>query len=469
MALLTSPRVAAWLLAAMGAVAVVGTLTPQGREGDPRVVAWDQLNPQLAPLVSALDLHAVFTSPVFLALVLMLTASTTACAWRRTRAARARYRVLRALRRGDVPDAVKPATFMLFAHDDNAERVQRRVFEGLQHHGLRMRRVGDSLILSSHPLTVLASAVFHWALVGFFVTVAVSALIRSDGLMGVGQGELVPNVAESYGVLSQGPLHSFASPPLQIAVEGFELDFRTGSIDVGPTPSVALYDAGGGLIARQRVYPNNPLQVGPLTIHSNDYGLSPRVALVGPDGRELGQSTLLVDFSDETTSGTLPSKFALTDAEGRPSIEVELVLQADRDDGAVVRSIPDDPRARVTLTSLADGRRVAEGELTEGSALTLPDGASVRLLGVGYYARLNVVDDWTIPALYAVLSLIVVAVSVALLARQRLLVVESGASGTGTAVSVTVRAWRFAGFTVDEIKRHIESTLDRFPEGGPDV
>ncbi len=111
------------------------------------------------------------------------------------------------------------------------------------------------------------------------------------------------------------------------------------------------------------------------------------------------------------------------------------------------------------MTSAEDGAEVASGRVGLNQGVGLPDGSTVRFVGIDHYARLSVVDDWTVPLLYIVLLIAVLGVTVALLGRQRLIVVAAHESESGTVVSVTLRAWRFAGFDRDSLEVMLRACL----------
>jgi len=106
--------------------------------------------------------------------------------------------------------------------------------------------------------------------------------------------------------LEAGPLHSWKRIDRSIRVDGFDTDYRTGSIDRGPVPTVSVLDGKGQVIKTQRVYPNNPLQVGSLTIHPAEFGFAAILTLLDKNGADLGSQTELIDISQETSSGTVP-------------------------------------------------------------------------------------------------------------------------------------------------------------------
>ena len=186
--LLASPRLAVALLVALGVYSFIGTLVPQGRDTAAVVRQWDTAHVGLAPLVGVLGLHQAFSSPVFVALAILLACATAVCAWRRTAVARRRSSALRALRRGETAKAVASPTFAIETEADRSEAID-RAESALREAGLGAKRAGDTLVLASNPATVWGSTVFHWALVALLAVVVLSALVRSDGLIGIPRGE----------------------------------------------------------------------------------------------------------------------------------------------------------------------------------------------------------------------------------------------------------------------------------------
>jgi hypothetical protein len=112
-------------------------------------------------------------------------------------------------------------------------------------------------------------------------------------------------------------------------------------------------------------------------------------------------------------------------------------------DRVFAQELPADAKAAFVVRPANGGPPVASGTLSAGEELPLPDGSRLRLLGVGYYARLSVVDDPSIPLVYALLFVALAGMCVSILGRQSLAVVGVVESETGRrTVSVWFRDWR---------------------------
>jgi len=92
----------------------------------------------------------------------------------------------------------------------------------------------------------------------------------------------------------------------------------------------------------------------------------------------------------------------------------------------VLRRMPKAKKATIVVTGPASYREQAT--LAKGDALVLPGGQLLRLVDIVYYARLSVVDDWSIYPIYALFVIAGAALSLAVFTPYRvvrLLLVET--------------------------------------------
>jgi cytochrome c biogenesis protein ResB len=309
------------------------------------------------------------------------------------------------------------------------------------------------------------SPVFHWALFALIVVLLLGNLSRSSGLMGVAVGQSKIDQPESYGLVSAGPLRDWRGVQRTIRVDALDLHFKTGGVDRGPTPTVSVLDAQGKVLKSQRVYPNNTLNVGSLTIYPADYGLTASVSLVDTSGVEAGRSVQFVDFYTKAASGTAPVGFLkVSDAAGNAELRVYVSVPLDRVAGGLAGRLPTTPAARVLVTSLDDAP-VLDQVLHPGEELALPTGGRLRLIGLGYYARLQVVSDPSIPALYAGLIVAVIGLGVAAFARQQIVSATVMTTPGGAKLAVRLRLWRNAASSRSEIETELTRALSGDEKG----
>ena len=250
-----------------------------------------------------------------------------------------------------------------------------------------------------------------------------------------------------------------------IRLDAFEPDYHIGGVDRGPTPTVSVLDGAGKVVKTQRVYPNKTLNIGSLTIYPADYGLAANVSIVDTSGVETGRSVQLIDFSDEATGGTVPAGLLyVDDSAGNPQLEVAFTVPLDRTDGQYEHQLPKTQTARVVVASL-DGTPLLDRTVSPGQDVALPVGGSLRLNSLGYYARLQVVDDWSILLLYAGLVVAGIGLAITVLTRQQIILVTVIEGPEGTKLAATVRLWRNASSSRDEIESQLARALGGTEKG----
>jgi cytochrome c biogenesis protein ResB len=460
-----SPGLATWLLAVVGAWSALATIVPQGAATDPVVAAWASANPLVESVVSVVGLHQAFTSLVFTVCALGLGLSTALCAWQRTRVA---FGKARTLRQAAVADerALSEGHRLEIDCDPalSGPEVLSVASATLERLGIRTKRRGDLLASVSSSWSVWGSPVFHWALLVLIVAMVTGNLTRSEGQTGVAVGQTRPDAAASYGLLHVGPLHDWATVHRSIRVDALDPAYVTGGIDRGPTPTVTVLDGSGNVVKTQLVYPNMTLKTGSLTIYPVTFGLSAVFTLVSASGAESGRTFQLVDFSDETSDGTIPvGPLIVRDRSGSVLLQIDVTVPLDRTFGGFAERMPTNPAARVVVTS-PDGTAL-DRILSPGGSMALPSGDTLWLDGVGYYARLQVVDDWSIPLLYVGLIVAMVGLTVAVVTRQQIVLAGVVEGPEGVKLAMTVHLWRNASSSRGEIESELTRALGGVQEG----
>lgn len=457
---LASARLATVLLVFVGAWSVIASFVPQESVSATVVKAWATANPALEPLARALGLHQAFAAPLFMVAVFVLAVSTALCAWQRTKVAIRRARTLSRAASGDTaalggqPEIVVPLQADL--GDDDAISVASATVDRL---GIRTARRDRGFIAASPTWSAWGSPVFHWALLALMVTILLGTLLRSSGQIGLAVGQSAPDEPQSYGILTAGPLHNWSWVHRTIRVDAFDPTYETGGVKRGPTPTVSVLDADGAVIRSQRVYPNKTLKTGSLTIYPADYGLAATVSLVDTSGAEVGRSVQLIDFSATAAGGTAPITYLnIGGAASGQALRLFVSIPLDAVGGGLAARLPKDARARLVLTN-PDGTIVLDKELRPGDSLELPAGATVRLDELGYYARLQLVDDPSVPVLYLGLAVALLGLAVATLSKQHVVSGSIVDADGGRALAVRVRLWRNATSTRDEIESELVRAL----------
>jgi hypothetical protein len=108
---------------------------------------------------------------------------------------------------------------------------------------------------------------------------------------------------------------------------------------------------------------------------------------------------------------------------------------------------------------------VLDRVLQLGEELALPRGGTLRLVGVDYYARLQIVDDASIPFLYAALLVAALGLGVATLSRQHIVLGAVVDTPDGPRLAVRMRLWRNVTSSRSEIESELRRALGGVEEG----
>jgi cytochrome c biogenesis protein len=466
LSVLASAWLAVGTLTFVGLWAMVATAVPQGAAGTFGVAAWAKAHPALEPVVNVLGLHQAFTAGLFLVCVALLGISTVVCSWRRTKTAYLRARTLRAAARADAASIAGEHELAIVLAPDAAPAETLPVAqEALAQLGVRTK-LGTGVLSAVSPWwSVWGSAVFHWALVALMLFVLVGTLQRSDGLMAVSVGQTKPDAPASYGELVTGPLHSWSGVDRSFRVDALDPDLKLGGVDRGAVPTVSVLDATGKVVKTQLVYPNMMLHEGTVAINCPAVGLSADIGLESTGGVEIARSYEPIDFSQTATEGTVPvGLLGIFDNSGAVEMRIAVTVPLDKRNGQFGEWIPSVPRAHIVVYA-ADGATLVDTVIKPGETAELPGGGSLKLLGIGWYARLSIVDDWSTPFIYTAMIIALLGLSISLLARQQIVLAAVVDGPDGPALALRMRLWR----NVPTTRADIETVLTEALGGGTDV
>ena len=216
---LTSMRTALVLLLLLALASIPGSLVPQ-RSSDPNgVVQFRRDDPELFEILDALQLFDTFTSVWFSAIYLLLFISLVGCILPRT------SHHLRAL---TSPPPDTPARLERFEHyrketaEGTPEELLEAARETLASRGYRVKVDGTSVSGERGYLRETANLVFHFALVGILVGLAVGTGFKYQGQRVLVEGQTFTNQLTSYDSFNPGRFFSDASlEPYSLTLNSF--------------------------------------------------------------------------------------------------------------------------------------------------------------------------------------------------------------------------------------------------------
>lgn len=411
--LLRSRRLAVWLVAGITVYAWVSTLVPLSSVDAEAVLAWDRAHPALATAVNLLGLHDAFSSPIFLVAVGLLTACTAACAWERSsQAVRALAWAHAGSRQLEERLSTAPS-LVLSVTGASAEASIAGAATALRGLGLRVRRDGDTIRARSGTAGWIGSPLFHWALVALFLFAGAGRLTRYEGYATVLIGGSFIDSSAAYRTgLFPGAFSSGLFTGARVVLEDVDPDFSADGVARGATPRVSVQGKDASR-REQWVYPNAPLTFGPLVIHGRESG----PALVGTVSRGNRRERLVLYFRP----GVRSERFTLSGSSSSPTVTASVTAVP----GSRVRVVP-------------EGGTLPDAVLGIGDTAKVSTDTSLTLDALTGYSQLKVVNDWSVPWLYASFAAGILGLSLTLVLLPRSVTLQGVSSEGGASIRVLV-------------------------------
>lgn len=452
---LTSMRTALILLFLLAVAAIPGSVFPQRLQNLPAVNAYLRENPTWGPIAERLGLFEVYGSPWFAAIYVLLFVSLIGCVVPRT------LQHLRVLRQ---PPPVAPRHLTrLPEHTTLTSSASPEVVLAATRDRLRSRRwrvrtsVPDGWVAAEKGYAREAgNLLFHVALLGILVAVAVGSLLGFSGKVLVKVGSGFANVPSQYDSFSPGRLTDVAGmPPMSMTLDSFEATYQRGGAQDGAPrdfrATVTSRETPDSTPVTQTVEVNEPLEVGGVKMFLVGHGYAPTITVTDKDGE--------VVFRDSVVFLPQDGAFTSTGVVKVPDMDPPLALQGFFLPTAAVDEVrgpyssfpaADNPAVflsawtgdlrldtvpNVYQLDTSDMEQLGIKALVPGQSWTVPDsGATVTFDGYLEYASFSVAHDpGKEPALVASV-LAIIGLTLSLLVRRRRVWVRARADGEGVTV-----------------------------------
>jgi cytochrome c biogenesis protein ResB len=461
---LRSRNSAIGLLGCVVVMSIGATLVPQGGPSDPQVARWASTYPQAEMLASILGLHHVFSSPVFLLVVVVLTLSTAACAVERTRIAARASGTSRRLSDGEVVRLRRRADFeRVFPGRTDDRALLDEVAGVASAFGMRVRSGPRVMEAVSRRWGIWGSPLFHWSLAVLMAIFIAGYATRAEGTIDLPIDQPVRDAPDAYHSLAAGPLFG-GHTGLQINAEDLAQSLVIDGVERGPAPFVSL-TRGDTVVKAQRIYPNNPLRYGSLTAHIEGLALALAVSVEDSRGVAIGRVPFTVHYSLEESGTAEPAELTLVDARQMPIMDVRFAVQFSSNAGDRAAQVPDLIPAIVETSTPGSGAWGRPVTLRLGESIELPgaSGEWMRFVSLDDAVIVRVANDWSVPFIYALFALAVLGLSAALLVLPRRVVAVVEEAADGTVLRMLVDAGRDPVFRRDLLES-ASSALDALPQ-----
>lgn len=290
---LTSMRTALILLLVLAIAAIPGSIFPQ-RMADPNgVTQWQRDNPDLFPVLDALNLFDVYLSPWFSAIYLLLFASLVGCVIPRIRhhakALRARPpRTPARLQRLEDFRAVQRDSSDADAEASASIDIATKQLKALGYRVERYDRGRTSSVSAERGYwRETGNLLFHLALVGVLITVGIGGGFSYTGQRVVVEGETFANTLIDYDSMNRGRfVGDDALAPYSMRLDSFDVTYQPygepGSGQAGDfSANVTVQENGEERTGAVKV--NEPLAVADDDIFLLGNGYAPTITVRNAD------------------------------------------------------------------------------------------------------------------------------------------------------------------------------------------
>ncbi|WP_168916489.1 cytochrome c biogenesis protein ResB [Microcella flavibacter] len=360
---LTSMRTALVLLLLLAVAAIPGSLVPQ-RGADPNgVIQYEQRNPELFPVLDALQLFDTYTSPWFSAIYLLLFVSLIGCIIPRT------IHHARALRSRPPKTPARLNRLVGYveysAEHSTVEAELARAEALLKKGRYRVERYGDSLSAERGYLRETGNLVFHMALIGVLATVGFAGGFQYNGAKILVEDQTFVNVRGDWDTLKPGRFFDDRQlEPFTVRLDSFDaewqLDQETGIVQpLDFTASVTTTE--GGVEAERQIRVNEPIAIGGTNVYLLGHGFAPVVTVRDPAGVEVFSEPIpfLPQDSNLTSLGVVKVPTGLDEQLGMLGFFYPSALTLDS--GALTSAYPEPDRPVLTFNAFVGDLGLDDG------------------------------------------------------------------------------------------------------------
>jgi cytochrome c biogenesis protein len=283
-------RTALFLLLLLAVAALPGSTFPQRSINSARTAAWIDAHPTAGPILDRLGFFEVYASPWFAAVYLLLFVSLVGCVLPRTAQ---HWTAIRS-----APPKAPRNLDRLGAHGEEVVEASAEDALAAAHAVLRSRRyrvhAHDDTSLSAEKgyLKETGNLVFHLALIGVIIGVAVGHLWGWKGDVIMPAGKTFADTLSRYDTFSPGPWVDTSNlPPFTLKVDKVEATFErdvTGRGQFGMPRDFTAYTTftpqPGAASAAETIKVNHPLETGGPTVFLLGNGYAPKITVRDADG-----------------------------------------------------------------------------------------------------------------------------------------------------------------------------------------
>ncbi len=395
---LTSMRTAIILMVLLAFASIPGSLVPQ-RSSDPNgVIVFRNADPELFALYDSFQLFDTFTSVWFSSIYVLLFVSLIGCILPRSLH---HWRILRA----EPADAPDNWVRLPFRRDEpatgGADAALSRAESSLRRARYRVVRDGSGIRAEFGYLRETGNLIFHIALVGILVTLALTGGYGWNGQRVIVEGQTFTNQLASFDTFNPGAWFSETQlEPYGVSLKTFTAEYTQRSPDDPWVPidfiaEVSVTDADGTTDATLKV--NEPLAAGNSQMYLLGNGFAPIITVRDPDGVVVFEQPVvfLSQDSNLTSVGVVKVPDGLAEQVGMQGFFYPSAVQLDS--GALTSNNPEPLNPAVTFNIYTGDLGLDSGQTANVFQLPTDDLTLIAGRNTGVDVVLTPGDVFTLP------------------------------------------------------------------------
>ncbi|GAA1732490.1 cytochrome c biogenesis protein ResB [Microbacterium paludicola] len=298
---LTSMRTALVLLLLLAIAAVPGSIFPQRMANPNGVTQWERDNPDLFPILDAIQMFDVYMSAWFSAIYILLFVSLVGCILPRTKH---HWKALRSrpprtpARLSRLDDHLEQR---IDGDQDDAKHAVDLAEAQLRSAGYRVERYDGrgsfSVSAERGYLRETGNLVFHASLVGVLLAVGIGGGFAYTGQRVIYEGQAVVNALVDYSSMNRGRfVGDDALTPYAIRLDSFDVTYQppltSGAGQAGDFAANVTVREPGGDETKGTVRVNHPLEVAGERIYLLGNGYAPTITVRDAEGTPVYSETV---------------------------------------------------------------------------------------------------------------------------------------------------------------------------------
>jgi len=389
-AFLKSKKLAIILIFIIILLSIIGTHIPQKSQLKPEVYnTWKNNHPEEAVIFEGIGFTNLFSSVIFLGILLLLFISTIFCIKTMLSSALRRLNSTSQFQSMAYIKELENNTVLMTRKAQN--RAISEIDDVLRSNGYRVFHDKNRIFAQKARHGVLGIPLFHICILFIILASVYGSIGRMEGDMRLIEGQLLSEDHENYMFINEGPFFNENHKKFDITLEKFYPDYKdeTGT-PRGPAGKLSISE-NGKKMKTGVVYLNNLVDYDGYTFLGNVYGLAPLLILLNQDGTVFSGSYIAA--SDTDSSGRYTAYFDIGDTgiEGGLMVYMTANLTSEKITASQTEQVP------VLFLKVFDrGKEIYDGTMRLNDTVKISD----KYLGfydIKYWSNFYVVkDDGTI-------------------------------------------------------------------------